>query len=185
MRSIGFNRKLAAAAFGLLLAGSAVAEETATDDERYGRTLNVKQRADFGQATVNELGDRISKLQQMVDAAEAANDVVKLNCLSTEMTKLEALVQPAATAKGALDGSIANENRDLQEFNFNKLYVARAQGSDAFAAAESCVGKDGGVPGKTNVVVRVQGNQSGSNASDYGSASDSSTRPPDASSDGS
>lgn len=184
MRSIGFNMKLAAAAFGLLLAGSAVAEETATDDERYGRTLNNKQKADYGQATVAKLDDDVTKLQQMIDAAEADNDVVKLNCLSSEISKLESLQPPANAANKGLGSAIAAENNDLIEFNFNKLYVTRDQARLAFESAEACVGKAGGKSGQTNVVVRVQGNQSGSDESDYGSASDSGTRPPDATPDG-
>lgn len=184
MRSFRTSATIAAGALGLLLAGAAVAEEPASEDERYGRNLNNKQKAEFGQGTVNKLDDDVSKLQQMIDAAESANDVIKLNCLSSEISKLEALQAPANTANQGLVSAIASENRDLIEFNFNKLYVSRDQASQAFSAAEACVGKTGGVPGQTNVVVRVQGDGGGSDASDFGSASNSSTVPPDATPDG-
>jgi hypothetical protein len=161
----------------------AAADETVTAGTREfsGVGLSPQQKLSFAQTTASALDGTIQRILGLVTEAQQRKDVVLLNCLNDKLIALRGLLKVAEDGKLNLQEAIARENLDLQEHNYRKVAIADDQARLIMAEADACVGDLGySQSGETIVSVTVEGqNQSGDE--DFGTPSDSSTRPADSS----
>jgi len=158
-------------------------EETVGQRDFSGTDLTPQQKLDFAESTAADLSAATNRILDLITEAQQRKDVLLLNCLNDKLIALRGLLKVAEDSKLNLAESIARENQDMQEHNFRKVAIADDQARLLIAEAEACVGDLGySQSGETIVSVTVDG-QNTEGDDEFGSPSDSATRPADSSPD--
>ena len=182
-----FSRVLAVLSAASLLSFGALAfaqgdstSSTPTSTELSGQGLSSAQKQAVADKTVQELDGGMKRVLKLIESAGQKKDVILLNCLNDKLQALKVLQKVAVDAQLGLAEAVARENVDLEEHNFQKIFIAGDQGGVVAAEADACVGQVGtSFPGKINVVLRYDGETEPD--LDFGAAPGGNTRPPDAS----
>ncbi len=172
-----------AVSMGPMGASDALAQDPDDSPDFSGADLTAQQKLDFAATTADTLEAATNKILGLIEAAQSRKDVILLNCLNDKLISLRGLLKVAEDGKLNLQEAIARENADLQEHNYRKVAIAADQSRLIIAEAEACVGDLGySQSGGTIVSVTVDG-ESSEGDDQFGSPSDSATRPADSSPD--
>jgi len=108
----------------------------------------------------DRLPRRVEAVAGLIDEAQAAGDVILLNCLSDKLSILRALSRIAAEARDELPRAVARGDLAASVHQERKLQIAAEQAAIFEAEAVACVGIVGSsFPGQTRVMVRTEAPQ--------------------------
>ena len=148
-------------------------------DEMLGRKLSPQEKETSAGTLAGEVDGAEAYVFGLVQGAKTKKDIILFNCLNQKLSDLRGLQKVAQDSKGGLAEAVLRENVDLQEFNYQKVFIAASQARTMRAEADACQGGSTlAMAGGVKVIVTVAGDKEGEAM--FGASSGGSSRGPDA-----
>ncbi len=145
-----------ASVFGGLLAASfmtaspALAQETGVSGtlERSSST-SPQEKLAYAASSNSEMRDAVKSVSKLLEGARRESNVERLQCLSSRLNAIRALVQVSESAEIAMKDALSNGQAERADHEFRKIAVALTKTRQLLAEAERCMDESGLLSGDT------------------------------------
>ncbi|MFH1438499.1 MAG: hypothetical protein ABIJ56_22510 [Pseudomonadota bacterium] len=110
----------------------------------------MTQKAD---TTLTKLRDIRKYVQNLLDQARKAKDIIKITCLNDKLTQINVNIRTYEDRMQALGNSMKTGDKAARNHEFNVLVVLEQKVVTLRMEAETCIGEAEGYLGKTEVTV--------------------------------
>jgi hypothetical protein len=147
--------------FVLALAGAAVAQEegdkTVVTEEEQPKEDPAKmsdaQMSGKAEGALTKLRDVRKYVQNLLDQARKAKDIIKITCLNDKLTQINVNIRTYEDRMQSLQNAIKTGDKAARNHEYNVLVVLENKIENLRMEAETCIGEAEGYLGKTEVTV--------------------------------
>lgn len=131
--------------------GAAAAKLAEDDTLEQPSKIPVEEKKARSEAMVTDMRAALRRATEILAEANAAKDVVQLNCIQEKLTQIKGLVRIADASSTRMLEAIGESNEGVTNHEFTKLAVAHQKTMTLRAEADQCVGETAVYTGETEV----------------------------------
>jgi len=148
--------------FVLALAGAAVAQEeegdktVVTEEEQPkedAAKMSDAQMTAKAEGALTKLRDVRKYVQNLLDQARKAKDIIKITCLNDKLTQINVNIRTYEDRMQSLANAVKTGDKASRNHEYNVLVVLENKIQNLRMEAETCIGEAEGYLGKTEVTV--------------------------------
>ena len=135
--SVSPSEALLIAALGV---PAAQAQQPASGELETSTQLTDRERIHFAQGALWEISVGVDELGELLAAAEAEGDVIRIQCVTKKLAAVRSLHEVSQRAEAAMLEALAGGDTGRADQEFRKIAVALSKTRQFRAEAEHCVG---------------------------------------------
>ncbi len=129
---------------------------TPTTEERKERDmsrLSDSEMTAMAEAKLSQLRDVRKYVQNLLDQARKAKDIIKVTCLNDKLTQINVNIRTYEDRLQSLNNAIKIGDKAARNHEFNVLTVIEQKVMNLRMEADTCIGEAEGYLGKTEITV--------------------------------
>jgi hypothetical protein len=136
--------RLAAIAAGFLLVASTASAQGAPPAAAPAAptsSLTNPEKLQRADEYLDRMKQVMKQVLKLLEEARNEKDVVKLNCVNEKLTQVKGLLRVSEQADISLQESVAKNEKDTADHEFQKISIAKTKVEQLRAEAEECIGQ--------------------------------------------
>ena len=105
-------------------------------------TSTPQQKLEYAQEANDEMSDAVKFVGKLLEGARRDSDVEGLQCLTSRLTSIRALLQVSQSAELVMKDALGTGQGEKAEHEFRKVAVALSKSRQLLAEAERCASSD-------------------------------------------